>query len=287
VKKDLIISAYKPNGGLENRFKIEAGTEEGAWDFVRTHLKQLPVFVTKDGQAEIVAERQNYLLFDRMAAFHRHSKEKEKELTMRRFSSYGPIDTDDHYYAPRKELIEQSYNQLLGENPQKGGHYITVWAPRQCVKTWVMQEVVEKTRNADQFEIGIISMQRAKKEKNEKKVLEILMEKLQITFGKSFTPLEKINDLPRLFSKQYFQKPVILILDEFDALLEEFINDFASIFRDIYLSRTNEKNKTSQEKTYLLHGLALVGVRSVLGIEYETGSPFNVQRSLHIPNLTF
>jgi len=70
VKQDLVISAYKPNGGLEDRFKLSAGTEDGVWDFVRTHLKQLPVFVSKDGQAEIIAERQNYLLFDRMVAFH-------------------------------------------------------------------------------------------------------------------------------------------------------------------------------------------------------------------------
>jgi len=70
VDQDLVISAYKPNGGLEDRFRLIAGTEEGVWDFIRTHLKQLPVFVLKDGQAEIVAERQNYLLFDRMVAFH-------------------------------------------------------------------------------------------------------------------------------------------------------------------------------------------------------------------------
>jgi hypothetical protein len=70
VKADVIISAYKPNGGLEERFRLEAGTEEGVWDFIRTHLKQLPVFVSKDGQAEVIAERQNHLLFDRMVAFH-------------------------------------------------------------------------------------------------------------------------------------------------------------------------------------------------------------------------
>lgn len=34
VKQDLVISAYKPNGGLEDRFKIEAGTEDGVWYFV-------------------------------------------------------------------------------------------------------------------------------------------------------------------------------------------------------------------------------------------------------------
>ena len=70
VKQDLIISAYKPNGSFEDRFKLTAGREDGVWDFVRTHLKQLPVFVSKDSQAEVIAERQNFLLFDRMVAFH-------------------------------------------------------------------------------------------------------------------------------------------------------------------------------------------------------------------------
>ena len=65
-----MISAYKPNGGLEQRFKLEAGTTAGVWGFVRTHLRLLPVFVARDDQAEIIAERQNYLLFDRMVAFH-------------------------------------------------------------------------------------------------------------------------------------------------------------------------------------------------------------------------
>ena len=70
VKQDLVISAYKPNHGLEERFKLEAGTEDGVWDFVRTHMRQLPVFVANEGRAEVIAERQNYLLFDRMVAFH-------------------------------------------------------------------------------------------------------------------------------------------------------------------------------------------------------------------------
>jgi len=70
VNKDLVISAYKPNGGFEERFKLTAGTEDGAWDFVRTHLKQLPVFVSAKGMAEMIPERQSHLLFDRMVAFH-------------------------------------------------------------------------------------------------------------------------------------------------------------------------------------------------------------------------
>ena len=70
VKQDLIISCYKPTSELEERFQLEAGTEEGVWDFVRSHLRQLPVFVSKNGQVEVIAVRQNFLLYDRMVAFH-------------------------------------------------------------------------------------------------------------------------------------------------------------------------------------------------------------------------
>ena len=70
VKQDLVITAYKPNSGLEERFCVEAGTEDGVWDFVRVHMGQLPVFVADNGHAESIAERQNFLLFDRMVAFH-------------------------------------------------------------------------------------------------------------------------------------------------------------------------------------------------------------------------
>jgi predicted RNA-binding Zn-ribbon protein involved in translation (DUF1610 family) len=70
VDQDLIISAYKPRAGFERRFLEQAGTEEGAWAFVRQHLEQLPVAVEKEGALEIVAERQAYLLYDRMVAFH-------------------------------------------------------------------------------------------------------------------------------------------------------------------------------------------------------------------------
>jgi DNA methylase len=70
VDKDLVISAYKPNGGLEKRFQLEAGTEEGVWDFIRTHLSKLPIFISKGKQAQVIAERQRILLFDRMIAFH-------------------------------------------------------------------------------------------------------------------------------------------------------------------------------------------------------------------------
>ncbi|WP_295405963.1 DNA methyltransferase [uncultured Thiocystis sp.] len=73
VKQDLVISAYKPNGGLEERFTKTGGTEDSAWDFVRTHLKYLPTVKLKDGQIEFVAERDPRIIFDRLVSwFFRH-----------------------------------------------------------------------------------------------------------------------------------------------------------------------------------------------------------------------
>jgi hypothetical protein len=70
VKQDLVISAYKPNGNLEESFKLKAGSEDGAWEFVRYHLGKLNPTNEVNGVPAVNAERQAFLLFDRMVAFH-------------------------------------------------------------------------------------------------------------------------------------------------------------------------------------------------------------------------
>ena len=73
VKQDLVISAYKPNGGLEQRFRERGASEASAWDFVQTHLKYLPVAKTKHGELEFIVERDPRRIYDRMVAwFVRH-----------------------------------------------------------------------------------------------------------------------------------------------------------------------------------------------------------------------
>ena len=73
VKQDLVISAYKPNGGLEDRFKKACGNTESIWDFVRTHLEYLAPSKLKAGVLEFVKERDPRIVFDRMVAwFVRH-----------------------------------------------------------------------------------------------------------------------------------------------------------------------------------------------------------------------
>jgi len=204
---------------------------------------------------------------------------------MRRFTSYGPINKKSDYYVPRTKLIERAYQSLVGDM-ESGGQYITSWAPRQAGKTWIMQEVVRRLREEDRFDVAITTLQSAKHADSPENVLQILVDNLSNTFDKTFPKIDSWEQLGTLFTDAYFDRPVILILDEFDALDPKFIAAFANEFRSMYLERQNQAHTQSNGNRYLLHGLALIGIRGVLGIENERGSPFNIQQSLHIPNLT-
>ncbi len=62
---------------------------------------------------------------------------------MRYFHSYGPVDCEEHFCVKRKKLIEKCARQLIG-NPNKRGHYFTIWAPRQNGKTWLMKRAMRE-----------------------------------------------------------------------------------------------------------------------------------------------
>ncbi len=73
VKQDLVISVYKPNGGLEERLNKQGATVDSAWDFVQTHLHNLSVVKARNGELEFIVERDPRRIFDRMVAwFVRH-----------------------------------------------------------------------------------------------------------------------------------------------------------------------------------------------------------------------
>lgn len=70
VKQDLVISAYKPKDSFRREIFENAGATSTAWDFVQQHLEQIPVVVISNNHIEIISERQPFLLYDRMVAYH-------------------------------------------------------------------------------------------------------------------------------------------------------------------------------------------------------------------------
>jgi len=201
---------------------------------------------------------------------------------MRHFCSYGPVDCEEHFCVPRQTLIAKGFEQLMGK-PEKGGHYFTIWAPRQTGKTWLMRQIEHRISQQypDKFTLlsfslgGLrgISFNPSESSVFPEQFGELLEENLPgepvVKSWKAFR---------QLFSKKkgLWDRPLILLIDEVDTLPLPLIDLMVAQFRELYLNRQNN----------WLHGLALVGVRAVLGIESQRGSPFNIQRSLKVPNLT-
>lgn len=205
----------------------------------------------------------------------------------RTFSSYGPVDKDINFYVPRIELIERIKNQLTGHDTKKGGHYFTVWAPRQTGKSWALIHTVAQLKSDERFHCAYITMEIMKENESVNEVYSYIKDSINRLTELNLPEINGRKDFQELFAKKNLSKPLILIFDEFDALEPHVINSLVSVFRDIYIKNKGESNKSAFDKTYLLHGVALIGVRSVLGIENAKGSPFNVQRSVRIPNLTY
>lgn len=136
VKQDLVISAYKPNGGLEERFFKSAGTEESAWDFIRTHLSYLPVVKMKDGELDFVSERDPRILFDRMVAwFVRHevpvpvsSQEFQAGLSQLFIEQDGMIflpDQSVEYYKKRAQVGQAPQIELFVSDERSAIDWLT------------------------------------------------------------------------------------------------------------------------------------------------------------------
>jgi len=72
VKRDLVISAYKPADELASRIGPAIGTPDTAWAFVREHLHHLSTAIERDpnGDLRVIRERLPDRLLDRMEAFH-------------------------------------------------------------------------------------------------------------------------------------------------------------------------------------------------------------------------
>ncbi len=200
---------------------------------------------------------------------------------MRRFHSYGPVSSKHHFCVARNDLIKLCTQQLVGD-PQDGGHYFTIWAPRQAGKTWMMRQVKKRieAQYGSQFICAALSVQgliMADDDPDEvffNHVPALIRKGLRYKVPKP-ADWEGWTDL---FAKDMdiFDRPVLLFIDEFDSLPARIIALLVTLFRDMYL----------HPDEFRLHGLALIGVRAVLGVGGDRGSPFNIQRALHVPNFT-
>lgn len=142
VKQDLVISAYKPNGGFQERFQKEAQTEEGVWDFVRTHLKYLPVTKRQGVLLLMVPERDPRILFDQMIAFYVR-KGYPVPISSQEFQvglSQRFIERDGMYFLP-DQVAEYDRKKMTSGAPQQLSMFVSDEA---SAIQWLRQLIKEK-----------------------------------------------------------------------------------------------------------------------------------------------
>lgn len=220
VKQDLVISAYKPTDKFIREFTLKAGTEETAWDFVRQHLANLPVVVDSDknGKIDILAERQGYLLFDRMVSFH----------IMQGYAV--PIDSADFYRELDERFLKRDGMYFLSDQVNEYDlaratmeveniQFSLFVSDEKSAIGWLYQQLDENSGYGRMIyaELQPKFMQEVKAvDKREKmpELMEILKENfLKDDEGKWYIPdLTKSGDLAKLREKN--------LLKEFQSYLE-------------------------------------------------------------------
>lgn len=68
VKQDLVISAYKPKSNFD-KSSFDKSSEDGVWDFIRSHLGYLPIIKREGNELVKVPERDPRILFDQVVAY--------------------------------------------------------------------------------------------------------------------------------------------------------------------------------------------------------------------------
>ena len=142
VKQDLVISAYKPNGGFEERFQKEAQTEEGVWDFVRTHLKYVPVTKQQGALLQFVPERDPRILFDQMVAYYVR-KGYPVPISSQEFQiglAQRFIERDGMYFLP-DQVAEYDRKKMTSGAPQQLSMFVSDEA---SAIQWLRQLIKEK-----------------------------------------------------------------------------------------------------------------------------------------------
>lgn len=212
VKQDLIISAYKPKNSFRKDILKHTGTEETAWDFVREHLNKVPTVVNKGDQIEVVREREAFLLFDRMVAYHIING---LEVPIDSSEFYNGLDEKfikrDGMYFLQDQINEYDKARIsLDIEPVQFSMFVN---DEKSAIAWLYRELDKPQSYAELQPIFIQELRTLKHEKMPE-LLELLQENfLQDNDGKWYIPdPTKAGDIVKLREKR--------LIKEFDEYLQ-------------------------------------------------------------------
>lgn len=188
VKQDLVISAYKPNGGFAQRFQSEGESEAGVWDFVRTHLGYLAVVKLKDDALQNIPERDPRILYDQVVAYFVRNdffvplSTQEFQAGLRqRFP-----ERDGMFFLP-EQVTQYDRAKLNSGKLVQGSFFVS---DEESAIRWLHQQLAQKPQTYQEIHPSFIQEAQRSWKKNEKPVeLSFLLQQNFICYdGKEDVP---------------------------------------------------------------------------------------------------
>lgn len=188
VKQDLVISAYKPNGGFTDRFQTKIESEAGVWDFVRTHLGYLPIVKTREGTLMPIPERDLRILYDQVVAYYVRNglfvplSSQEFQAGLRqRFA-----ERDGMFFLAEQVAQYDRKKLILGEVYQMSAFV----SDEESAIHWLRQHLKEKPQTYQDIHPQYIQEAQRSWKKNEKPI------ELSTLLDQNFIPYDGKEEVP-------------------------------------------------------------------------------------------
>lgn len=211
---------------------------------------------------------------------------------MKTFGTQGPVTPEKHYVIPRAGEIAEFTERL------KAGRYIVISAPRQTGKTtffqWALAALAAEDATYLPIRLDFQSYSNLPVPDFYAALHEDIQEELHAFFQPRGNRLPEaaaeflenarftnhvsmrrfLNRLANLLS----DRRLIFIIDEFDGIPSDAVNDFLHTLRHIYISPRTPRTP---------HSLGIVGIKSTTQLDYDRSiSPFNIQDEFRLSNFT-
>jgi len=213
------------------------------------------------------------------------------------FNTAGPIRPDDHYHIPSLERIDWEEVKVLMASKK----YFLLHAPRQTGKTSALLEMMETLNRAGEYNALYANIEGAQASRNDKEtgisgVCSVIAsayrtwlgdERLRDWYNEVGRKVEVDNRLTALLEQlaELSEKPIVLFIDEADALIGDTLISLLRQIRAGYAQRPDHFPQT----------IVLCGLRDIKDYRIHRsdgeiitgGSAFNIKsESLQMGNFT-
>ena len=176
VKQDLVISAYKPTDALSKHFTLGNVDTDSVWSFISEHLGNVPIFVGRGIEGDIIAERTPQMLHDRMVAFFVQNRVAVPISSSDFFAGLDRYSKRDGMYFLNEQVSEYDRKRTTVSELRQLDLFVTDEA---SATQWIRQQLHSKPQSFQDLQPHY--MQQLQSWANHEKTIE-LKEILELNF---------------------------------------------------------------------------------------------------------